>query len=89
MKLGTDFEVGLAEIRTAGYHWTVIQNGEPACELLGGESDRPNSMGGSGTHRWKFRAIAEGTGLIELEYSRSWEKTGPTKRFQLTVIVRP
>jgi predicted secreted protein len=86
-----EFEIALPETRTAGYRWTTVHKGEPACQLLE-ESSQPNTtgVGGSSIHRWRFRAVSSGTGEIEFHYARSWERSpGPAKIFTLKVRVRP
>src|SRR2546428_1961499 len=86
-----EFEIALPETRTAGYRWITARKGEPVCQLLE-ENSRPNTtgIGGSGTHRWRFRAVSAGTGEVEFHYARSWERApGPAKIFTLRICVRP
>ena len=89
--VGDEFELSLAETRTAGYRWVLKSQGEPACTLLN-ESSQPatGKVGGSGMHSWRFRGVTSGTGSLALEYARSWETTsGPERTFAMKVRVRP
>ncbi|MBZ5681317.1 MAG: protease inhibitor I42 family protein [Acidobacteriia bacterium] len=88
---GEEFELSLPETPTAGYRWTLKGSGEPACSLVH-ESFQPatGKVGGSGTHSWRFRAVAPGNCLLALEYKRSWEaRSEPARTFTLKVRVRP
>lgn len=86
-----EFEISLPETRTAGYRWIFLSQGSPACQLLDETfSADASRLGGTGAHRWRFRAVAAGTGEIELQYVRSWEHpTKPERTFTLQVRVRP
>jgi predicted secreted protein len=89
-KLNDELEISLSETRTAGYRWAVKSGGEPALKLLE-ETAQPNApgVGGSGHHVWQFRALAAGTGEIELHYLRPWENSSePARTFVLKVRVR-
>jgi len=91
LSAGDQFELSLRETRTAGYRWTFKSSGEPSCILLG-ESSQPVSAraGGTGTHLWRFRAVAPGNCLLALEYKRSWESSSePARIFGMKVRVRP
>jgi len=84
-----EFEVWLLETRTAGYQWIIAENGEPILRLLS-ETIIPNTgaVGGSGHHKWRFRAAAPGETRLTFEYSRPWEKSEkPTRTFFLKVHV--
>jgi predicted secreted protein len=89
IKVGEEFEIALPEVPTAGYHWTLLKRPAPVCELVDEKRDQPAGIGGSRLGHWRFSAVSQGTGEIELQYGRDWEKTGPVKKFQLTVVVRP
>jgi predicted secreted protein len=91
LSAGDKFELSLSETRTAGYRWTLKSTGEPSCILLS-ESSQPASgqTGGTGTHLWRFRAVAPGNCLLALEYRRSWESSSePARTFGMKVRVRP
>jgi predicted secreted protein len=89
-RVNDQFQIALPETRTAGYRWTVLQKGEPHCELLEDRSDpAPGAAGGSGTHTWRFKAASSGTGKIEIQYGRSWKNSAPERTFTMEVQVRP
>ena len=88
-RVDEELEISLSEIPTAGYRWTTKNAGEPVCRLLK-ESIQPNlaGVGGAGRHLWEFRAVAAGTGEIELHYLRPWEKSAePARTFVLKIRV--
>ncbi len=90
-KVKDELEISLAEIRTAGYRWEMKSGGEPVLQLLE-EVAQPNpaGVGGAGRHLWRFRAVAAGTGEIELHYGRPWENSSePARTFTLKVRVQP
>lgn len=89
-KLNDELEISLSETRTSGYRWVTKSAGEPALKLLE-ETAQPHTsgVGGSGQHVWKFRAIAGGTGEVQLHYFRPWENSAePARTFVLKVRVR-
>ena len=91
VKADDEFELVLAETRTAGYRWMLKIGSESVCNLIG-ESTAPNlpGIGGTGEHSWKFRAVSHGRCEIALRYARSWESSsGPAKTFRMKVQVRP
>lgn len=88
--IGEEFEVALAETRTAGYRWTISENGEPTLQLVE-EVGLPNvgSVGGAGQRQWHFRGASTGETEINMRYARSWEKSSePARTFTLRVHVR-
>jgi len=89
--VGEEFEISLAETRTAGYRWSLKSGEESVCSLLT-ESAQPTTgaVGGSGRRLWRFRAAATGICFLEFEYRRSWETSSePARTFALKVRVRP
>jgi predicted secreted protein len=86
-KMNEEFEISLAETRTAGYRWTVENAGAPVCRLLEETSQADLAgMGGSAKHVWRFEAVAAGTGEIKLRYGRPWENSAePARTFVLKV----
>jgi inhibitor of cysteine peptidase len=89
VKTNDEFEIVLPEVRTAGYQWGLT--GSTACQLIREETE-PNleTVGGSGVHRFRFRAVSPGACQIQLHYSRSWAKASkPAQTFTLNVQVRP
>ena len=90
-RVDEQFQIVLPETRTAGYRWSIVQNGEPHCELLEERSDpAPGTVGGIGAHTWRFKAASAGTGKIQIHYGRSWKNTAePEQTFTMEVQVRP
>jgi predicted secreted protein len=89
VKLNDEFEISLAEVRTAGFRWLVKDSGKNS-QLLREEST-PNlkAVGGSGSHSFYFRATPTGASAVELQYGRSWEQASePNRTFSLKVEVR-
>jgi inhibitor of cysteine peptidase len=87
---GEVLEITLVENRTTGFQWALKTKPESSCMLIIDESvGTAGPPGKGGSHRWCFRAVRPGTGAIELEYRRPWEKsTQPGKTFKLSVKVR-
>lgn len=82
------FEITLSEIRTAGYHWSIAENGEPVLQLSSESSQNPAAVGGAGVHIWRFCAAAAGTTNLKLEYRRQWENSAePARTFSLKIHV--
>jgi inhibitor of cysteine peptidase len=90
LAVGQVLELALSENRTTGFRWDLKTKAEPACELVESTFSPPEGHpGNGGTHRWQFRAVQSGSGEIELEYRRPWEKdAAPAKVFKLGVRVR-
>lgn len=88
--VGEVVALSLAENPTTGFRWDFAVKPEPACTLVKSTFERATgSPGKGGTHRWRFQAVHPGSGEIELEYRRPWEKeTPPSQTFKLTVRVR-
>ena len=89
LKLNDEFEIVLAEVRTAGFRWSVEGFGKN-CQLVREESTANlKAVGGSGSHSFYFRAISSGACALEFQYGRSWEQaSGPNRTFSLKVEVR-
>src|SRR5215471_1753484 len=88
--IGEEVDIILPETRTAGYRWTILQNGEPQLQLMQDESQPNAARGGTGKHRWRFQAIAGGASEIKIQYARSWEESAePARTFSLKVRVQP
>ncbi|HMD99549.1 MAG TPA: protease inhibitor I42 family protein [Terriglobia bacterium] len=87
--VGETLEISLAENRTTGFRWELKSKAETACILVKDAAEPAKGPPGKGgTHRWQFQAVRPGTGEIELEYRRPWERDAPPQRtFQITVRV--
>ena len=88
---GDALEISLSATSGTGYTWQaepvaggfVRQVGEPAFAL---DSAMP---GASGHQVFHFSIDASGTGALEIQYLRPWEKaTKPAKVFKIMLIVR-
>ncbi len=90
---GEKFEIGLLEIPTTGFRWSLVSSGEPACIALDNFYEQPDvhavhAFDQEGTHYWRFEAAQAGLGQIELVYRRSWEQAqNAARRFTLNVRV--
>lgn len=82
--------LSLAENPTTGFRWDFAAKPEPACMLVKSTFEpATGSPGKGGTHHWRFQAVRPGSGKIELEYRRRWEKgTPPSQTFKLSVRVQ-
>jgi predicted secreted protein len=88
--VGDVVKLNLAENPTTGYRWAFTAQPEPACKIVSDtfESGR-DAPGAGGTHRWQFQAVSSGTGSVELQYRRAWEKDSSAgQTFKLTIRVR-
>jgi predicted secreted protein len=85
---GDELELALDEKTTAGFRWTLLSSGEPACALADEalESAR-HPPGAAARHRWRFTARSAGTGTIRLAYGRRWEPNG-AQGFELGVRIK-
>lgn len=89
LTMGQVLELALSENPTAGFRWDLKTKAEPACELVESNFKPGERLGNGGIHRWQFRAVQSGSGEIELEYRRQWEKdAAPAKVYKLGVRVR-
>jgi len=90
LAVGQVMELSLHENPTTGFRWDLKTKAEPACELVESTFNPPGGPpGNGGMHRWQFRAVQSGSGEIEREYRRPWEKdAAPAKVYKLSVRVR-
>ena len=90
LNAGDELDLSLPENPTTGFRWDFAAKAEPVCSIVKSEfkpSEGPPGSGG--THRWLLKAERSGSGKIELEYRRPWEKDKPAARtFHLTIRVR-
>jgi inhibitor of cysteine peptidase len=88
LQLGQPLQVNLNENASTGFRWTVHRKPEilrESGEIVDGPKGPP---GKSGARTFSFEALRPGSGELELEYRRSWEKTAkPARTFKLLVRV--
>jgi len=82
--------LSLPENPTTGFRWDFAIKPEPVCSLVKSAFEPAGGPpGNGGTHLWQFQAMRPGSGQIQLDYRRSWEKETPaTRTFRLTIHVR-
>ena len=95
---GDKLEVTLPATFGTGYSWKVAKNAEGVLKQCGGpetaqgnqdRNHKESKAGRTEQQVFQFEASAEGTGQLELDYVRPWEKNAkPAKVFSLTVQVR-
>ena len=90
LSAGEECELRLHENPTTGFRWRLASDGAPACKLQSDLFETTNGTPGrGGPHSWRFQAVQEGIGNIDLVYRRSFEPNEPsTQRFKLLVRVR-
>ena len=90
LALGEQVELSLAENQTTGFRWELKSQAEPVCELVQDRFELPDGKpGNGGVHRWEFRAVHPGSGEIQLEYRRPWEKNvAAAKTYKASIRVR-
>ncbi len=89
---GAELVVALEGNPTTGFDWKVTESLPPQ---LSAKSDTlessaaPSVVGAGGLRVFTFTAAEAGTGELDMEYIRSWEKGVPPQRtFTLTVVVK-
>jgi len=75
-----------------GYSWDIVRNNRYLLELQGEpqfESTRRGVLVGGVEHQiFRFRALAAGRDILELNYKRKWEKDAPVKTYGVTILIR-
>ena len=90
LQTGQKFEIGLPEIPTTGFRWSLVSSGAPACVALDNFYQQPDihALDQEGTHHWQFEAAQAGLGQIEIVYRRSWGQVeNAARRFTMGVRV--
>ena len=79
LRKGETFELHLPENRTTGFRWHLQGKGEPIWTVEA-EDYKPagTGLGRGGIHSWRIKALAGGTGQIELTHARAWEAGTPS-----------
>jgi inhibitor of cysteine peptidase len=91
LKQGAELVVSLESNPSTGFDWKVVES-LPAQLTLKDDtfesSATPGVVGAGGTHVFTYTAAAFGTGDLDLEYVRSWEKGVPPERaMRITAVV--
>jgi inhibitor of cysteine peptidase len=88
LRPGAAVVLRLDENPTTGYRWQVDSSGAPVLALQGDQYEAPprSKAGAPGQHVWSFRAVAAGSGLVQLSYRRRFG--GVARTFMLTADVR-
>lgn len=86
---GEEFEIRLRTAPSSGHDWQLVSNPH-GIELIADSYVRPvheeRSVGGAGTHVFRFRATAVGSFAVSFVLKRSWEKSAISSRvFQVNV----
>jgi len=89
LAMGEMAELTLAENPTTGYQWELSAKADSVCKLVKDEFEPAGGPTGSGgVHRWRFKAVKPGSGEIELQYRRPWEKNAaPARSYHARVQV--
>jgi inhibitor of cysteine peptidase len=86
-RVGDTIELRLPEIASAGYRWSPDDLDSRLFELNESGANYPDdSIGSSGSARFRFTVRAAGTGPLRLKYWRPWEgEAGVQRRFAVDV----
>ncbi len=89
LRVGEELEIVLAETRTTGYRWDVVETGAPVCRFVRDafEAGDP-TPGAPGRHTWRIAAAQAGAATVALAYRRPFGGGEPARRFTLRVVVR-
>ena len=92
LEMGDVLEVSLSENASTGYQWSVKTKPDSLLEFEDAEAG-PQAPAGppgkAGVRRFYFKAVGAGSGELELEYRRSWEKQKAAARiYKLRVRIR-
>lgn len=87
--LGTKITVQLESNRTTGFSWNNATQSE-SLEAVGEiqYSTSESQLGSGGQATATFRASKPGTGVLKLEYKRTFEEKAAAKTFQVTIQVQ-
>lgn len=88
---GAELVVSLESNPSTGFDWKVVESLPPQLTSMDDTfeaSATPGVVGAGGTRVLTYTAAAPGTGDLDLEYVRSWEKGVPPERaLRITVVV--
>ena len=87
---GQTVEICLEENPTAGFRWRMAEAGAPVGTLVRDAFEPGRQTPGQpGVHRWQFKVVASGSGLVRFVYRRSWEDDAAAARvFTVTMRVK-
>ena len=92
LTLGEILTLRLGYIPGTGYSWHIARNNGELMGPLGEvqyERSESKLLGATEYQIFRFRALASGTNILELHYSRPWEKVVvPLKAYRITVQIR-
>ena len=90
LRVGDTLLVALDGNPTTGFDWELVGSASPALDLAE-RSFAPSSaaLGAPGTVTYRFKAAAQGSTDLVMNYSRSFESVPPERTFKLTVRVGP
>ncbi len=73
-----------------GYSWEIVHNNRNLLELQGEprfEAIKGGVLGGIEYQIFHFKALAAGTNILELHYTRKWENKPPLKTYRVTLLI--
>ena len=95
--VGKEFTISLDANRTTGYGWqlakplveTVVKSVTNTYQQPAQPAGAPPRVGAGGREVWTFKAVGQGSTVIEFKYVRPWEKdTPPVKTAIYRVVVK-
>lgn len=95
--VGKEFTISLDANRTTGYGWqlakplveTVVKSVANTYQQAAQAAGATPRVGAGGKEVWTFKAVGQGSTLIEFKYVRPWEKdTPPVKTAIYRVVVK-
>lgn len=88
VNVGDSVRIPLSENPTTGFEWSVQQCDEAVIRVESREYQLSSNLcGAGGVVDFVIRAVGAGSGRLVLKYSRSWEKNGDARVFQMNVNV--
>jgi predicted secreted protein len=87
LHVGEALEIVLAETRTTGYQWLVVESGAPVCRVVRDAFQAGDpAPGAPGMHTWVVAVEREGTATFALAYQRSFGSGEAARRFTLRIV---
>jgi inhibitor of cysteine peptidase len=89
MQTGRTLTIRLKENASTGFRWIVQAKPDILRESADHAEGPKGPPGQGGVRTFSFEALGPGSGELDLEYRRSWEKTAkPARTFKILVRVR-